>query len=118
MILNPDILFLHIPITGGTSCTDFLCQVLKTPVFLSSLKQQIATDHFQANLIPGISHETLSELRAARSDIKERTGILLDDIKLIFAVLRHPYEIELSNYHFYRAGDTNVLRHKLFRDHK
>ena len=29
MVINPDVLFLHIPKTSGTSCTDYLCQTLK-----------------------------------------------------------------------------------------
>ena len=118
MVLNPDVLFLHIPKTGGTSCTDFLCQALAEPVFLSSLNEQLASSHFRATLIPGMSHETLSELQGSSTQIKQRTGIALTDVKLIIAVVRHPYEIELSNFHFYRSGNRNILRNKLFRDER
>lgn len=116
MVINPDVLFLHIPKTGGTSCTDFLCQALAEPVFLSSLHYQTSATHFQASVIPGISHETLGEIHESSGELARKTGILLDDLKLIVAVLRHPYEIELSNYHFYRDGNNNILRHKMFRD--
>jgi Sulfotransferase family len=116
MIVNPDVLFLHIPKTGGTSCTDYLCQALTGPVFLSSLHYQTSATHFQASVIPGISHETLSEIHDSRDELERKTGIRLDEIKLIVAVLRHPYEIELSNYHFYRDGNRNILSHRMFRD--
>ena len=118
MVINPEVLFLHIPKTGGTSCTDYLCQALRGPVFLSSLHYQTSPVHFHASVIPGISHETLAEIRDARDGIAQQTGIRLDDITLIVAVLRHPYQIELSNYHFYRNGNQNILRHKMFRDER
>jgi len=116
MVINPDVLFLHIPKTSGTSCTDYLCQTLKGPVFLSSLLYRTTSVHFRASVIPGFSHETLEEISGARADIEKSTGILLDNIRLIVAVLRHPYDLELSNYHFYRNGNHNLAGSKIFRD--
>jgi hypothetical protein len=116
MVINPDVLFLHIPKTSGTSCTDYLCQTLKGPVFLSSLLYLTTSVHFRASVIPGFSHETLEEISGARADIEKNTGILLDNIRLIVAVLRHPYDLELSNYHFYRNGNHNLAGDKMFRN--
>jgi hypothetical protein len=63
MVINPDVLFLHIPKTSGTSCTDYLCQTLKGPVFpvLAALSDDIGA-------FPGKRHTGLQPRNAGRDN--------------------------------------------------
>jgi hypothetical protein len=115
MVCNQDLIFLHIPKAGGTSCTDYLCQTLKTPIFSSSIKSKFAEHHYDAQLIEGYSHETLEEIYQNEDTLFEQMGIKVKQIKNIFVVIRHPYELELSNYLFFRNGKNNVLRGPAFQ---
>ncbi len=115
MVINREFLFIHIPKTGGTSCTDYLCQTLKGPVFCSSIKSQHADHHFNATLFPGYSHETLDEIYADKDRIFELTGVDPTSLTNVFAVVRHPYTLELSNYLFFRNGRKNILKGPAFQ---
>ena len=100
---------------GGTSCTDFLCQTLRPPIFCFSIKSMHAKHHFNARLLSGYSHETLEEIYADSARIESETGISVTGIDNILAVIRHPYDLELSNYTFFRNGRNNVLRGNAFQ---
>ena len=115
MVINKELIFIHIPKTGGTSCTDYLCRTLTGPVFCFSIKSMFHDHHFEAKLVSGYSHETLQEVYADEERIKRETGISVSDIGNIIAVIRHPYELELSNYSFFRNGRTNVLKGEAFQ---
>jgi hypothetical protein len=65
--------------------------------------------------LSGYSHETLEEIYADSERLKQETGISVMGINNIFAVIRHPYELELSNYSFFRNGRKNVLRGAAFQ---
>ena len=107
MVINSELLFIHIPKTGGTSCTDYLCQTLRGPVFCSSIKHQDADMHHKAFLFEGYSHETLAEIYSDRDQVIAATGIDPTMLRHVFAVVRDPYELELSNYLFFsqRSGE-------------
>jgi len=115
VVINPELLFIHIPKTGGTSCTDYLCQTLRGPVFCSSIKHQHADQHFGATLFEGYSHETLTEIYADRERILATTGIDPTRLRNVFAVIRNPYALELSNYLFFRNGRSNILKGPAFQ---
>ncbi len=115
MVINHELLFIHIPKTGGTSCTDYLCQTLRRPVFCSSIKFQHAEKHFNATLFEGYSHETLDEIYSNRSRIMTATGIDPTVLRNVFAVIRNPYSLELSNYLFFRNGRQNLLKGPAFQ---
>ncbi len=115
MVINKNFIFIHIPKTGGTSCTDYLCQTLQPPIFCFSIKSMHADHHFNARLLSGYSHETLEEIYADSERLKQETGISVTGINNILAVIRHPYELELSNYSFFRNGRSNVLKGKAFQ---
>lgn len=115
MVISSDLLFIHIPKTGGTSCTDYLCQTLRGPVFCSSIKYLHASMHFNATLFEGYSHETLEEIYGSRDSIMAATGIDPTKLRNVFAVIRNPYTLELSNYLFFRNGRENILRGPAFQ---
>lgn len=115
MVITQEFLFIHIPKTGGTSCTDYLCQTLRGPVYCSSIKYLHAEKHFEATLFPGYSHETLNEIHSKKHDIEEATGIDATAIRDVFAVIRNPYALELSNYNFFRNGKKNLLKGPAFQ---
>jgi hypothetical protein len=115
MVFNESLLFIHIPKTGGTSCTNYLCQHLAQPSFSSSLKSQTDEWHFNAKLLPGYSHETLSEAYSDYKNIYEQSGIDVRAIPALLAVIRDPVTLELSAYNFYRNGANNVLQATAFQ---
>lgn len=115
MVFNKELLFIHIPKAGGTSCTDYLCQKLTTPIFSSSLKSTLEDWHFKARLIAGFSHETLAEAYGDYQRTLALSGIDVRHIPHVVAVIRHPFNLELSIYNFYRNGRNNVLQAKPFR---
>lgn len=115
MVINPDLIFIHIPKTGGTSCTDYLCQSLRPPIFCFSIKSMFKDKHFNARLLSGYSHETLEEVYSDKDRIKRETGIDVTTINHLIAVIRHPYDLELSNYSFFRNGRSNVLKGEAFQ---
>ena len=74
-----------------------------------------AKHHFNARLLSGYSHETLEEIYADSARIESETRINVTNVENIFAVIRHPYDLELSNYVFFRNGRKNVLRGSAFQ---
>ena len=115
MVFNESLLFIHIPKAGGTSCTNYLCKHLAQPSFSSSLQSQTDDWLFNAKLLPGYSHETLSEAYAAHENTHRQSGIDVRAIRVILAVIRDPVTLELSTYNFYRNGANNVLQAEAFR---
>jgi len=115
VVFNRQLLFIHIPKAGGTSCTNYLCQHLEGPIFSSSLKSTLEDHHFNAKLISGYSHETLEEAYGDHQRLLADTGIDIRDVPEVLAVIRHPYSLELSIYNFYRNGRSNVLQAKPFQ---
>jgi hypothetical protein len=96
MVFNKDVLFIHLGKTGGMSVTKYLCQVLKPPVF-----HVVQTNEFETTLT--IANETIlpfkrhANLKEASSFLKAR-GIELYDFKVIFIVVRNPYDHDYSYY--------------------
>lgn len=97
MIFNKDILFIHIGKTGGTSAADYLCKTLHSPVYnvipLRAHEKQIGSEI----MLEGQRHANLTE---AKSFLRER-GISLNSFKKIIAVIRHPYNLEISLFNYY-----------------
>lgn len=99
MIFSKDLVFLHVPKTGGMSLTRFLLDMLPKPVYyvapLVPLEQREGITHIQ-----GIRHENLENADA----ILSAHGMELKTIPLILSVIRNPYELEVSRYAYLRKG--------------
>lgn len=128
MIFNDDVLFLHVPKTGGTSITSYLMRHLPGPVYvtepavpawrLEGLRASVRVKLWLQNLrrrigylrrpkirpIGGARHETLLEAR----DRLAQLGLRIDDFKIILAVIRNPYDLEVSRFFFFRRGHQGI----------
>lgn len=128
MLFNERILFLHVPKAAGTSVTSFLIRNLRGPLTLTEPADRLT---FADNLSPaariklslrrlrrqfglmirpslrifaGARHETLSEARVALVQF----GRKLEEFDSIVAIVRNPYDLEVSRYHFFRRGHMGV----------
>jgi SAM-dependent methyltransferase len=101
MIFSKDILFLHVPKAGGMSITSFLLDALPPPVYYTrpEVDEPFARRSGIVQILGG-RHQTLPE---AVGELR-RYGFSLGDFPLIVAVLRNPYDLEVSRYHYLRAG--------------
>lgn len=103
MLFSHDVLFLHVPKTGGMSITTYLvnnlrgsiCISMPRPAFEHARRLMMFDDiHDRTTLIEGFRHEDL--LRAKR--MLQNRDRQLSDFKLILAVVRNPYELEISHF--------------------
>lgn len=128
MLFNERILFLHVPKAAGTSATSFLIRNLRGPLTLTEPADRLT---FANNVSPaermklsvrrlrrklglmtrpslrifaGARHETLSEARAALVQF----GRKLEEFDSIVAIVRNPYDLEVSRYHFFQRGHMGV----------
>ncbi len=98
MIWTDDILFLHVPKTGGISTTRFLLTNLEGRVqYTANHPVDEAPD---AEYHEGPRHETLVQAEAFHSPRGRSVG----DFAAVFAVMRNPYDLEVSRYHYLRKG--------------
>jgi hypothetical protein len=128
MLFNDRLLFLHVPKTAGTSVTSFLVRNLKGAITLTEpadLPPEV--DGLQAGQrmtlqfrrwrrklgflrnphvrrIGGVRHETLPQA----SERLQQLGKSLVDFEAIFAVIRNPYDLEVSRFHFFRRGHLGI----------
>jgi SAM-dependent methyltransferase len=101
VIFSKDVLFLHVPKTGGMSVTSYLFDVLSPPVYYTRGEVNEAFARLPGVVqILGARHESLPEVVS----LLPRYGFSLADFPLILAVLRNPYDLEVSRYHYLRAG--------------
>ncbi|HEX3663859.1 MAG TPA: sulfotransferase domain-containing protein [Rhizomicrobium sp.] len=128
MLFTDRLLFLHVPKTGGTSATSFLIRNLPGRVTLTEpaefppeardiplparLKLQLRRlrrkagflRHPHLRRIAGHRHETLQQACEAL----EHLGRRLTDFEAIIAVIRNPYDLEVSRFHFFQRGHLGV----------
>ena len=107
MLISDDVLFLHVPKTGGLSVTSYLIENLKGPISLSrglKARPRKTADWPYADIAA-----RLSEFRGGRHESLRRAakvlagqGRQLSDFKLILAVIRNPYDLEVSHYEHQR----------------
>ena len=97
MIFTKDFLFIHVPRTGGMAVTESLLKVLPHPVYYShphDPKSELAADGMVE--IPGGRHEPMALCR----DVLAQHGVDITKLKRIVAVLRNPYELEVSRFSY------------------
>jgi hypothetical protein len=128
MLFNDDVLFLHVPKTGGTSVTSFLIRHLPGRVVLTepadlvgaledvpaSVRARLRLKQWRRRIgilrrpnirrVEGARHETLVEAR----DGLAKLGRDLDDFRVILGVVRNPYDLEVSRFHFFRRGHHGI----------
>ena len=128
MLLTDRLLFLHVPKTGGTSVTSFLIRNLPgqiTSTEPAELPSQMSDLPFSARAklqlkqwrrdigflrhprlrrIPGVRHETLKQAAQTLTGL----GRNLADFETIIAVIRNPYDLEVSRFHFFRRGHLGI----------
>lgn len=128
MLFNDKLLFVHVPKTAGTAITQFLIDNLQGPVTLTQ-QSQLAEASIRlpvlvraklrlqeimlglgvwyprhVTVMAGKRHERLGEAR----DTLASLGRTLEDFRTIIAVVRNPYDLEVSRYHFQRLGYHGV----------
>lgn len=100
MLFSKDLLFIHVPKTGGMSVTECLLDILPPPVYYSHPEHDSALEGRGIVQLAGTRHETLEEAAM----IVRRWGFDLDTFPRILAVIRNPYSLEVSRYAYLQAG--------------
>jgi hypothetical protein len=126
MLFNDKVLFLHVPKAAGTSVTSLLIHNLAGPITITEpakpLSRQVPI-RTQATLafkrlrhelsllfrprlrrIAGTRHENLAQA----SEALARLGRKLDDFEMVLAIIRNPYDLEVSRFHYLRRGHLGV----------
>lgn len=128
MLAARDILFIHVPKTAGESLTKFLIDHIPGPFLLTDgpdrpdpsaplplrVRAKLAARRVLARLGPvyprsvtrieNKRHERLGEA----AEFLAARGRRLDDFLAILAVVRNPYDLEVSRYHYLRRGHRGV----------
>src|ERR1700731_3316960 len=128
MLFNDKVLFLHVPKAAGTSVTSFLIRNLaglvtitepSNPAWISDqaptgarLKLALRRMRHELSIllrprlrrIAGTRHENLGEA----SEALARLGRKLEEFEVILAVIRNPYDMEVSRFHFLRRGHLGI----------
>jgi hypothetical protein len=128
MLFNDKVLFLHVPKAAGTSVTSFLIRNLAGLVTItepsypawisgqapSGARLRLAFRRIRHEIslrlrprlrrIAGTRHENLGEA----SEALARLGRKLEDFEVILAVVRNPYDMEVSRFNFLRRGHLGI----------
>src|SRR5690554_6096167 len=109
MIFNDRLMFIHIGKTGGSSCADYLIHNLQGPAWnchadadLELAPLGIDGMHLRTDIK---RHCTLAEALAYVHAIDGRT---IDVFEKIVTVVRNPYRLEYSHYHYMKRPDVRA----------
>jgi hypothetical protein len=103
MVFNRDVLFLHVPKTGGVSVTNYLLQVLPAPVYyVTKGPGKQAGDREGVSFIAGEAHQTLETAHK----FLPAHGFELEQFPRILATLRNPYDLIVSYYTYKRSPEV------------
>ncbi len=102
MIFSKDVLFIHVPKTGGMSTSGYLLDILPRPVYLTHPAEVWNDDLPWRGIVQivGRRHESLMEAR----DVVARHGFDIHRFPIILATIRNPYDLEVSRYTYLRIG--------------
>ncbi len=111
MIFSKDLLFIHVPKTGGMSVTKYLLETLPRSVYyLHPPHDEVIR---QDGVVEIVGNRHLS-LTAARNLVLQY-GFEISNFRLVLAVIRNPYALEVSRYaylqtfHPWDAGQNQEL---------
>ena len=102
MLFNQDLLFLHVPKTGGMAVTNKLLNILPKPIYYALPEGAKDKFHNPPQIIatPGKRHGNLQEAQEWISQYDKT----LASFKKIVATVRNPYAMEVSRYFYLRLG--------------
>ncbi len=98
IVFSRDLLFVHVPKTGGSSVTAYLREVLAPPVYYMAPGPLGRLDRDGAIYLPGQPHQSLAAIRR----LVHEHGFRLEAFPAIIAVVRNPYDLVVSDYAFHR----------------
>jgi hypothetical protein len=99
VLFTSEVLFVHPPKTAGMAVTRYLIDTLRGEKFIT-LPAGHERSGEGATILPGTRHETLVQAR----DFFATRGQAIERFKHVLAVIRNPYEIEVSRFHYLRLG--------------
>ena len=107
MIFNEEIVFIHNGKAGGTSCSQFLLDHLKRPLYNCHRNAvgdpQLKGRSAGVTPVPHIARHCT--LKMALAEIYKLTTRKIEDFQKVFVVIRNPYELEYSYYcHLQKPG--------------
>ena len=102
MLFNQDLLFLHVPKTGGMAVTQKLLDVLPKPIYYALPEGAKNKVHNPPEII-AVAGKRHGNLQQAREWVAEY-GKTLASFKKIIANVRNPYAMEVSRYFYLRLG--------------
>lgn len=127
MLFNEKILFIHVPKAAGTSITGFLIRTLPGRITMTEPSRPLSSAGAPPAARLGLAlrrirHEVSVRLRprlrriagtrhenlAQASEVLARCGRKLGDFEAIVAVIRNPYDLEVSRFHYLRRGHLGL----------
>lgn len=102
MLFNQDLLFLHVPKTGGMAVTRKLLTVLPKPIYYALPEGAKDKAHHPPEImaVVGKRHGNLQQAQ----DWVKQYGKTLSGFKKIVATIRNPYAMEVSRYFYLRLN--------------
>jgi hypothetical protein len=100
MLFSKQLLFIHVPKTGGMSINKCLLATLPRPLYYVRPRHEQPIQDTGVIDIVGGRH---LPLRAA-CDVVSRHGFEIEQFPLILAVIRNPYSLEVSRYAYLQSG--------------
>ena len=100
MIFNNKICFIHAPKTAGMSLSNMLLSNLEKPVYYYVPQGHYVEKKEGVIFREGLRHETLFQAE----DYLKKIGYSLVDFEIVFSILRNPYDLEVSRYHYLQLG--------------
>lgn len=102
MLFNKDLLFLHVPKTGGMAVTQKLLEVLPKPIHYALPEGAKDKAHNPPEILATVGKRH-GNLQQAQDWVAEY-GKTLASFKKIIATIRNPYAMEVSRYFYLRLG--------------
>lgn len=102
MVFNNDLLFLHVPKTAGMAISEALMASLRPPVIYAVQSGHAGDAGPGVTVVTGRRHQNLATADAwfEESGMPHRVA----NFRHILVMVRNPYAMELSRYHYLRKG--------------